>query len=588
MCGIFGCTGTKSLDDTLLALKLLEYRGYDSAGVGIKTDKLNIVKTVGRSQNLTYVCKNFQHIVNTIGHTRWATHGAVTENNAHPFLSYNGNFAIVHNGVIDNAQRLKADLESNGVCFSSETDSEVAAHLLERVYKGDMFTALLNVANSLQGSFAIVVQTTFDDNLYFLKHGSPLVLGSDDNAEYVCSDIKCLSCRTNNVCIPPDNTVGMVGEHIEIRSFDGKPIKGDFFVTDKINISPPKSDIMLSEIYEIPAKIRKAKNHYVNCGGIGLSARKLRSFNRIYLLGCGTAYNSGLSAAVNARKLFNIDVMPVVASEFLYDNYPVDERTLVFCISQSGETADTILCANKVSERGGFVYAVTNTDCSSLVFAADRSINICAGGEFAVASTKVYNCQLAVLNLLFVDIAIATKQALPSVREKICSAIDDAADAIAQILLSESKIQSMAQRIVDCKSVFFLGRGADYPTATEAALKMKEISYIHCEAYPAGELKHGALALVEKGVSAVAIATDLLLVERMRASLSEVCSRGGDVVCFSPYTLGYDGFVLPSVNEFVAPIVSVVPLQLLAYHVAKLLGRDIDKPRNLAKSVTVE
>ena len=227
------------------------------------------------------------------------------------------------------------------------------------------------------------------------------------------------------------------------------------------------------------------------------------------------------------------------------------------------------------------MYAVTNTDCSGLVFAANRSINVGAGGEFAVASTKAYNCQLVTLNLLLADIAVATKRMLPSARDKLHKAVDDAANAVSQILLREEEIVRIAERIKSCQSVFFLGRTTDYPTAQEGALKMKEISYIHCEAYPAGELKHGALALVEKGVTVIGLATDISLVEKMRTSLSEV-------VCMSPYALGYDGFRLPSVNQFVAPIVSVVPLQLLAYHVARLLGRDIDKPRNLAKSVTVE
>lgn len=589
MCGIFGCTGENSLSNTLRALKLLEYRGYDSVGIGVKTDKINVVKTVGRSQNLTYVCPKFEHIANCIGHTRWATHGAVEARNAHPFVSYGGNFAIVHNGVIDNWQQLKNELTDGGeVAFSSDTDSEVVAHLLERIYDGDMMSTLLNVANVLQGSFAIVVQTTYDDNLYFVKRNSPLVVGVSANGEYICSDIRCLSTWADKVCMPPDNTVGVVGKRIEVRSFDGNICPTEFFVPDKTGIAPPDDEVMLSEIFEIPDKIRFAKKNYIECGGIGLSARKLRSFNRIYLLGCGTAYHSGLSAAANARKMLDIDVLPVIASEFLYDNYPVDEHTLAFCISQSGETADTILCAKKVAERGGYVYAVTNTDCSGLVFAANRSINVGAGGEFAVASTKAYNCQLVTLNLLLADIAVATKRMLPSARDKLHKAIDDAANAVSQILLREEEIVRIAERIKDCQSVFFLGRTTDYPTAQEGALKMKEISYIHCEAYPAGELKHGALALVEKGVTVIGLATDISLVEKMRTSLSEVATRGADVVCMSPYALGYDGFRLPSVNQFVAPMVSVVPLQLLAYHVARLLGRDIDKPRNLAKSVTVE
>lgn len=589
MCGIFGMVGDNCVKGTIDSLRALEYRGYDSVGVSVKDeDGLHVEKVVGRSQNLAYVREKYIHATSCIGHTRWATHGAVTRENAHPFLSYGGDFAIVHNGVIDNWSALKTMLTDGGVQFTSQTDSETIAHLLQKNYDGDVLSCVCKTAKMLKGAYAVAVQTTFDDNLYVVKKRSPLVVGSSDGGNCVCSDVRCIARYAETVSLLPDDAVAVVGKNVTFYDYDGNMLEADFFCPDKNDVVVPEEEVMLSEIYEIPDKIRAAKRGYIGQGGIGIPARRLRGFNRIYLLGCGTAYHSGLETAAVVRKFMDVDVIPVVASEFVYDNYPVDERTLAFCISQSGETADTIRSAERVTANGGYAYAVTNTDASGLVFVCNRSVNVCAGGEFAVASTKAYNCQLATLLLLFADIAVARRCVVPEFKNEVCRALDKAANAAAIALEQSSRIEMLAEEIKDCSSVFFIGRTVDYPTAEEGALKLKEISYMHCEAYPAGELKHGALAMVERGVAVIAVATDISLAERTEASLAEARSRGARVLCVSPYDMTAECVSLPVVGCLVSGIVSVIPLQLLAYYVAVKLGRDVDKPRNLAKSVTVE
>ena len=590
MCGIYATNAASCVTRTTDALRRLEYRGYDSVGICVKSDRLQVEKVVGRTQNLVDVLPNFAQPRLCIGHTRWATHGEVSKRNAHPFLSYGGNFAVAHNGVLDNWQRLKSQLTEEGVTFSSDTDSEVVCHLAERNYDGDVLRAITKTAGCLSGSFALVFVTSFDDKIYFAKNKSPLVVGRARDFCCVCSDIRCVDQDVSLVANLPDGVVGVIdGVDVQTYDLDGNAVSIDFFTPDEKCVLPPEDEAMLSEIFEIPDKIRAAKRHYIESGGIDITPKKLRSFNRIYLIGCGTAYHSGLAAVAVARKFVDIDITAVVASEFLYDNYPVDDKTLAFFISQSGETADTVRAAELVDSKGGYTYAVTNTATSALVFACNRFVTVQAGAEFAVASTKAYNCQLTVLTMLFADIAVARKTVLPAFREKLYKSLDKTPNAVARILQQSDKIEQIAQRLAECKAVFFLGRAVDLPTALEGALKLKEVSYIHCEAYPAGELKHGALAVVEKGVAVIAIATDLQLVGRMNTSISEVKTRGADVYYVSPYkTYGKPVATCPVCGELVAGIVSVVPLQLLAYYAAKHLGRNIDKPRNLAKSVTVE
>ena len=591
MCGIFGMIGRGAVESTLRALKYLEYRGYDSAGIAVKRgEKLEIFKAEGRIQSLCNLIPKGLEGETAIGHTRWATHGAVCSSNAHPFFSSDKSFAVVHNGIIENYLTLKEQLIEQGVEFSSQTDSETVAHLLEQNYDGDVLTAAQRTAQSLKGSYAIVISTTHDERLFAIKNKSPLVVGVSSGGVYLCSDIRCVSHWAEQVAVTPDDTVVVVSkDSVTFYDYGGNVVNVPFFTPEKAEeMEQVDGEFMIKEIFEIPSKIRLAKEGYAT-RGLRLSVKTVKKFKRIYLIGCGTAYNSGLQVASVARKLLDIDVLPVIASEFIYDDYPVDNKTLAFFISQSGETADTIRAAEKVKEQGGYTYAVTNTNSSSLCFACEKTVNIYAGGEFAVASTKAYNCQLITLLLLMLDFARIRGTVEQGLYDEVVSAIDELPAVVDKILSESFEIARLADEIKDCSAVFFIGRTTDYPTAAEGSLKLKEISYIHSEAYPAGELKHGTLALMEEGVAVVAIATDDTLTDKMALSIKEVAARGAKVISISPYRFDNATAVsLPAVNKLLYGVVAVVPLQLLAYYTAKRLGKDVDKPRNLAKSVTVE
>lgn len=591
MCGIFGMIGQNAISTTKQALKLLEYRGYDSAGIAANDGQIHIYKAAGRVENLRNLTPPRFETDIAIGHTRWATHGKVCDENAHPFLSYDGQFAIVHNGILDNYIALKEQLENRGVAFSSQTDSETIAHMLSANYNGDALKTVCAVAKKLAGSFAVAITCANSDKLYAVKNKSPLVVGFGKEGAYLCSDIRCVSYWASKVAVAPDNSVMELGKNgAEFYDFDGNPVAVEFFDVDKTDHAQSvEGDYMLKEITEIPDRLRDAKRGYLESGGLSLPRKFVTQLNRIYLVGCGTAYHSGLEVAAVARQILDVDVIPVIASEFIYDNYPVDNRTLAVCISQSGETADTIRAAEKISALGGYTYAVTNTETSSLCFACNKVKNIFAGGEFAVASTKAYNCQLVTMTLMFIELAYLRKTIDCSFRDKLYSAFDTLPSAVDDVLSRSLEISNLARRIKDCSAVFFLGRKLDYPTASEGSLKLKEITYIHSEAYPAGELKHGTLALMEEGVAVIGVSTDADLNDKTAASISEVVARGAKAYCISPYSAkNCECFKLPVVNKLLYGIVSVVPLQLLAYYTAKQLGRDVDKPRNLAKSVTVE
>lgn len=590
MCGIFGALEGDCVGKTLQALHFLEYRGYDSAGIAVKTDKLTVIKSKGRISALESKLPQKLEGNSAIGHTRWATHGAVCDENAHPFLSADGSFAICHNGIIENHLQLKEDLLQSGVKCVSQTDSETVAHLLQINYRGNVLQTVAKTALQLQGAFAILVSSVYDDNLYALKNKSPLVVGLSENGTYLCSDVRCISRWANKVAVVPDNTVVAASKNnVSFFDFQGKPKNVDFFTPDKAQAEQETDgDVMLKEIFEIPERVRDAKQGYFQSGGLGFGKRLAGKFRRIYFIGCGTAYNSGAEVCALARKFLTVDIIPVIASEFVYDNYPVDDKTLAFCISQSGETADTIRAAEKVSSLGGFTYAVTNTTSSTLCFVCDKVKNVFAGGEFAVASTKAYNCQLVTLLLLALDIAHARGEISDECLRSVHNSMDKLPLALNEILRQNDAIAKLANQIKHSSAVFFVGRASDYPTATEGSLKLKEISYVHSEAYPSGELKHGTLALMESGVTVVVISTCDKLVEKNNSTANEIASRNATVVTLSPYRGDGMQITLPVVHEMLYGIVAIVPLQLLAYHVAKSLGRDVDKPRNLAKSVTVE
>ncbi len=588
MCGIFATIGDNAVENTLNALAHLEYRGYDSVGIAYKNMQLQVQKCVGRVEVLRNCVANNATARLAIGHTRWATHGAVCQQNAHPFLSADGNFAVVHNGIIENHISLKNNLQNYP--FTSSTDSEVVTHLLQRNYNGEVIQSLQKTAKCLKGAYAIVVATNHDDNLYALKRRSPLVVGVGKKGVYLCSDIRCIARFADKVAITPDDTLVVANQSgVQFFHYDGKPKRVDFFSPPKVDIERQSSeDMMFSEICQIPQKITQAKKQYFQSGGLNLPKNFVKNISRIYLVGCGTAYHSGLQVSAIARNFLQVDIIPVVANEFVYDNYPVDGNTIAFLISQSGETADTLLALEKLNERHCHTYAVTNNVTSTLATSCKNVTNISADGEFAVASTKAYNCQLITLLLIMLDIAKVKNTVSKQNYQSVLDGMDKLPVAIDQILCKLDVFQDIAQKVKDSSAVFFLGKRLDYPTACEGSLKLKEITYIHSEAYPAGELKHGTLALMERGVTVIALSTNCNLTEKMDTAIAEVTSRGADVVAISPYQTKGQLVTLPVVHQWLYPVIAVVPLQLIAYYTAKALGRDVDKPRNLAKSVTVE
>lgn len=592
MCGIFGAIDADCVGKTISALHFLEYRGYDSAGICAKVgDRLCLYKAVGRVSVLESRLPHDFHGRNAIGHTRWATHGQVSDINAHPFLSADKTFAICHNGILENFSQLKSLLRSEGFGFSSDTDSETVAHLLQHNFDGDVpLKSVQKTAKMLRGSFAVLIETLHDDNLYAMRCKSPLCVGLCGKSIFICSDVRCVSRLADKIAVVPDMTIVKAGESgVFFFDFDGNELKADFHPSPKLEFADVGSgDCMLKEIFEIPSRLVDCKRGYFESGGLGLSAKTAKSLRRIYFLGCGTAFNSGAETAAVARNFCRLDMLAVRASEFVYDNYPVDGRTLAFCISQSGETADTLRAAEKVRHSGGICYAVTNTEVSSLSFLCDNLKNVYAADEFAVASTKAYNCQLQTLLLLMLDIAVLRGELDEETRKLVQSEMDRLPFAVGKVLEASPQIADVANRLKDCSAVFFLGRTSDYPTAVEGSLKLKEISYIHSEAYPSGELKHGTLALMTDGIAAVLLSTDPLLLQKNASTAREVASRKASVITISPYVCEKPCISIPETHKFLHGIVSVVPLQLLAYHTAKALGRDVDKPRNLAKSVTVE
>lgn len=577
MCGIFGTFGGDCVKRTLQALEFLQYRGYDSAGIAALAGDILLYKREGRIRQLAECLPKNICAKAAIGHTRWATHGKVCAQNAHPFLSSDGNFAICHNGIIENYAELRKLV--GDVPFTSDTDSEVVAHLLQANYRGDALQAVLKTANMLKGSFALLVLCRHDGKMYAVRHKSPLAA---DGCGSFSSDVRCLS---DKAYVMPDGSVARADDmHTEFFRFDGVRL-----ALSPVKISsapkPPQGCAMYREICEIPSALERCLDGYEKQKLPPSFCRKVR---RIYFIGCGTAYHSGSQACVSAQSFLDVDMRPVYASEFLYGNYPVDNGTLALCISQSGETADTVRAAEKALAQGARVCAVTNTLPSTLSFLCQRCVDIRAGGEYAVASTKAYNCQLLTLLLMLADVADAQKKLSPQKVKKLYEGALSLPHAAEKALLCQNEIARIAHTAAQSSAVFFLGRLEDYPTAQEGSLKLKEISYIHSEAYPSGELKHGTLALMEKGVTAVMVSSCSDLVEKNSAAAKEVQCRGAEVVTVSPYGGVGEIVRIPSVQRYFGGVISVIPLQLLAYHTAVALGRDVDKPRNLAKSVTVE
>lgn len=608
MCGIVGYVGEKQAAPILLeGLSKLEYRGYDSAGIAVFDDgKISMNKAKGRLSVLCEKTDDGKAVKGCmgIGHTRWATHGEPSDTNSHPHLSQNGKFAVVHNGIIENYLELRAYLEKKGFEFLSETDTEVIAHLVEYYYKGDILETVIKLVSKLKGSYALgIICDECPDSFVAIRKDSPLIVGLGEGENYIASDVPAILSRTRKVHYLNDNEIVVLkADSVKVYNLDKEEISKE--------VSEVKWDIaaaekggyehfMIKEIMEQPEAIRKTvapriKDGKVNFEELTLSEEYIKNINKIYVVACGSAYHVGVVGKYIFEKQTRIPVEVAIASEFRYCQPILDDKTLVIVISQSGETADTIAAMREVQKQGVKALAIVNVVGSSIAREADEVIYTWAGPEIAVATTKAYSTQLNVMCMLSMYFADVLGRISEDEYKSMLDGLLTLPEKIEKILETREEIQHCASLYYNSKSVFFIGRSLDYAVALEGSLKLKEISYIHSEAYAAGELKHGTIALIEKGTLVVALCTADELFEKMLSNIKEVKARGAVVVAIAKegkteiekeadrviYIPENDGNIIPS--EL------VVPLQMFSYYVSSLKGLDIDKPRNLAKSVTVE
>ena len=613
MCGIIGYVGTKKASPILIAgLLRLEYRGYDSAGIStVEKSGLSVMKDKGRVKNL-YNLDGIDKLEGSIGiaHTRWSTHGKPSKENAHPHLDNSDSFSVVHNGIIENYNDLKSFLIEKGYKFRSQTDTEVIPNLIHYYYSNDnvddkykVLRAVQKACKDLKGSFAIQVISKFmPDNMIVIRKDSPLVIGKGDGENYISSDIPAILSFTKDFYLLNDYEFALLSkDNVEFYDINLNKISKMVTSIDWNASAADKNgydDYMLKEIYEQPNAIRETigsrlpENEPCNFEDLNVSKEFLSSINKIYIVACGTAMHAGLTGKNAIEQLCNIPVSVEVASEFRYRNPIIDKNTLCIYISQSGETADTIAALKLAKSKGATTLAISNVIGSSITREADYSIYTHAGPEIAVASTKAYTSQVILLNILAIYFAEVLNSIPSEELSKIKKEILSLPSKIEETLKCSSEIKKFAKKIYQEKDVFFLGRGVDYNTALEGSLKLKEISYIHSEAYAAGELKHGPIALIENGVTVISIITDSKLVEKTISNIQEVITRGAKTLVITSQDLPSNNInqviSIPNTNTLLSPILSIVPLQLLSYYISKEKGLDVDKPRNLAKSVTVE
>ncbi|WP_288478816.1 glutamine--fructose-6-phosphate transaminase (isomerizing) [Clostridium thermobutyricum] len=608
MCGIVGYVGEKRATNFLVeGLSKLEYRGYDSAGVAVQEgESLSVRKHKGRLTNLEKELeKNSLEGCVGIGHTRWATHGAPSDTNSHPHLSNNGKIAVVHNGIIENYIELRKFLGEKGYKFLSETDTEVIPNLVDYYYDGNLFDAVVKATERLEGSFAIGVISEEDkDTLIGVRKDSPLIVGLGENENFIASDIPAVLSYTRKVYLLEDEEfVLMNKEGVTLLDKKGNKIDKEIFnVTwdEKAAEKGGFDSFMLKEIHEQPKAIRDtmtsriSMEHGVFFDDFKISKEELESIDRIYIVACGTAYHAGLMGKASIERLAKIPVEVDIASEFRYRNPLVTEKSLVIILSQSGETADTLAALRDCKNVGARVLVVTNVVGSTMSREADHVIYTMAGPEISVASTKAYTTQVLVMHMIAIYFSelreLRSKEELDNIKKEMLML----PEVIEEVLNIKEDVKSIAEEIKDEKDLYFLGRGMDFFLALEGSLKLKEISYIHSEAYAGGELKHGPIALIEEGTKVVSILTQKNLIDKMISNVVEIKSRGAKVfgVTFKDMAKACQVLdkvlFIPETHEILAPIVAAVTMQLLAYYVASLKGFDIDKPRNLAKSVTVE
>ena len=608
MCGIVGYVGKKKASDFLIeGLSKLEDRGYDSAGIAvINNGKVEIRKHKGRLSNLVEeLSNNSAEGTIGIGHTRWATHGEPSDVNSHPHQTSKGDITVVHNGIIENYSELTQWLKSEGYEFKSATDTEVIPNLIHYYYNGNLFEAVVKATEKLEGSYALgVVSGQEPDKIVAVRKDSPLIVGIGQGETFIASDIPAVLNYTRDIYLLEDNEfVVLTNEGVEVFEANGDKINKEIYKVTWNEDAAEKGgydSFMLKEIHEQPKAIkdtmagRVALNEKVNLGDFKLTSEELENMDRIYIVACGTAYNAGLMGKVAIEDLARIPVEVAIASEFRYRNPIVTNKTLIVTLSQSGETADTLAVLRDAKKIGAKTLAITNVVGSSISREADSVIYTMAGPEIAVASTKAYTTQAVVMNLLGMYLA-DLKGLLKSEEEaEIKNALLELPSKVEEVLNQKAQIAKIAKLISQEKDLFYLGRDVDYALAIEGALKIKEIAYIHSEAYAGGELKHGTIALIEPGTKIIALLTQSNLKDKMISNIREVKSRGAEIIGIAYENQEVDLSVfdeiirIPQISTRIAPILGAVVLQLLAYYVATERGCDIDKPRNLAKSVTVE
>lgn len=609
MCGVVGYIGDKDAVSVLMnGLSKLEYRGYDSAGVAVYMDgNINICKSKGRIQNLEQKLDTVKLSGKIgIGHTRWATHGIPSDINAHPHFSNDSKIAVVHNGIIENYMLLKEELEKEGYKFISETDTETVAHLIDYYYTRGMniLDSVFKVLERIEGSYALaVICKDFPDRLIAARKDSPLVIGIGEKENFIASDMPAILNYTRNIYLIDDGEVALITkDNVEIYNSQKQIVKKDIFKVDWDIEAAEKNGyetFMLKEIFEQPKVIKDCMSSRLNDDGvkldnISLGKKELEKINRIYIVACGTAYYAGMIGKYLIERVVKIPVNSEFASEFRYKDPLIDENTLVIVVSQSGETADTLAAMRLAKEKGSRVLGIVNAVGSSIAREADDVLYTLAGPEIAVASTKAFTAQVVSMYLITCHIALELNKMSFEQYKQIKEEMEKLPYIVNNVLSKSQRIKRFMNKYIGSKNVFYIGRGLDYVVSMEGSLKLKEIAYLHSEPYAAGELKHGPIALIEESTLVVGIVTQEELFEKTVSNIRECKARGAKVLAIAMEgnteikKYADDVFYIPRINWMLTPLVANIPQQLFAYYMALGLGNDVDKPRNLAKSVTVE
>ena len=608
MCGIIGYVGDeqKAMEVILDGLGKLEYRGYDSAGLAIiENGNIFIEKRSGKLENLKKALEGREEKAFVgIGHTRWATHGNPTDENSHPHFSEDKRVAVVHNGIIENYQEIKEELLKEGYKFTSQTDSEVVAHLFSKYYTGDMVRTLIKVREKIRGSYALgVIDSENPDRIVCTRKESPLILGLGNGKNFIASDVPAILKYTRDVIFMENDEIALIEkDRVSVYNSQGTEIKKDI---TKIEWSMEQANkggyphFMLKEIEEQPSVIEKTLDVYINYEGkvdfkSSLKKLNLEKIQEIYIVACGTAYHAGLQGAYFFKKISGIKTEVDIASEFRYSDPFINEKSLVIFISQSGETLDTLMAMKLAKSKGATTLAITNVLGSTISREADMVLYTLAGPEISVASTKAYTAQVTLFYLLALYFGEQKSKVSKSDYDKALDIVYKLSEKVKRAIEEKEEIKRVANYFKDKNSAFYIGRGIDDKCAREGSLKLKEISYIHSESFPAGELKHGTIALVEEGTPIIVVATQEDMIEKIVSNIKEVKARGAYVITITKEKyknmadVSDEIITIEDIEDILAPTVANISLQLLAYYTAVERGLDVDKPRNLAKSVTVE